>query len=60
MRALYGMQTYLNMYMNLPKYLSGNIEIIQKRCLKTIFSGYQYENILQVVNLQTLHHRRDE
>ena len=36
---------------NLPKYLSDNIEIIQKRCLKTIFPGYQYENILQMVNL---------
>ena len=45
---------------NLPKYLSDNIEIIQKRCLKTIFPGYQYENILQMVNLPTLHRRRDE
>ena len=38
---------------NLPKYLSDNIEIIKKRCLKTIFPGYQYENILQMVNLPT-------
>ena len=45
---------------NLPKYLSDNIEIIQKRCLKTIFPGYQYEYILQMVNLPTLHRRRDE
>ena len=45
---------------NLPKYLSDNIEIIQKRCLKTRFPGYQYENILQMVNLPTLHRRRDE
>ena len=45
---------------NLPKYLSDNIEIIQKRCLKTIFPCYQYENILQMVNLPTLHRRRDE
>ena len=45
---------------NLPKYLSDNIEIIKKRCLKTIFPGYQYENILQMVNLPTLHRRRDE
>ena len=37
---------------NLPKYLSDNIEIIQKRCLKTIFPGFQYENILQMVNLR--------
>ena len=35
---------------NLPKYISDNIEIIQKRCLKTIFPGYQYEYILQMVN----------
>ena len=27
---------------NLLKYLSDNIEIIQKRCLNTIFPGYQY------------------
>ena len=45
---------------NLPKYLSDNIEIIQKRCLKTIFLGYQYENILQMVNLPKMHRRRDE
>ena len=45
---------------NLSKYLSDNIEIIQKRCLKTIFPGYQCENILQMVNLPTLHRRRDE
>ena len=45
---------------NLSKYLSDNMEIIQKRCLKTIFPGYQYENILQMVNLPTLHRRRDE
>ena len=45
---------------NLPKYLSDNIEIIQIRCLKTIFPGYQYENILQMVNLPTLHRKRDE
>ena len=45
---------------NLPRYLSDNIEIIQKRCLKTIFPGYPYENILQMVNLPTSHRRRDE
>ena len=45
---------------NLPKYLPDNIEIIQKRCLKTLCPGYQYENILQMVNLPTLHRRRDE
>ena len=42
---------------NLPKYLSNNIEIIQKRCLKTIFPGFTYEDILQMVNLPTLHDR---
>ena len=45
----------------LPKYFfSENIEIIQKMCFKTIFPGYPYENILQMVNLPTLHRRRDE
>ena len=43
---------------NLPKYLSDNIEIIQKRCLKTIFSGFTCEDILQMVNIPTLHDRR--
>ena len=46
-------------HMNLPKYLSDNIEIIQKRCLKTIFTGFPYENILQMVNIPTLHDRRN-
>ena len=32
--------------MNLPKCVSDNIEIIQKRCLKTIFPGFTYEDIL--------------
>ena len=45
---------------NLPKYLSDNIGIIHKWCLKPIFPGYPYENILQMVNLPTLHRRRDE
>ena len=45
---------------NLLKYISDNIEIILKRYLKTIFPGYQYENILQMVNLPTLHRRRNE
>ena len=43
---------------NLPKYFSDNIEIIQKRCLKTIFPGFTYEDILQMVNKPTLHDRR--
>ena len=45
---------------NLPKYLSDNIEIIQKRCLKTIFPGFTYGDILQMVNIPTLHDRRNE
>ena len=44
---------------NLPKYLSDNIEIIQKRCLKSIFPGFTYEDILQMVNIPTLHDRRN-
>ena len=28
--------------------------------LKTIFLGYQYENVLQMLNLPTLHRRRDD
>ena len=43
---------------NLPKYLSDYIEIIQKRCLKSIFPGFTYEDILQMVKLPTLHVRR--
>ena len=43
---------------NLPKYLSDNIKIIQKRCLKTIFPGFTYDDILQMVNIPTLHDRR--
>ena len=52
MRALCDIRTYLNIYRI--------IEIIQKRCLKNIFPEYHYENILRMVNLPTLHRRRDE
>ena len=45
---------------NLPKYLSDNIEILKKRCLKTIFSGFTCDDILQMVNIPTLHDRRNE
>ena len=45
---------------NLPKHLSNNIEIIQKRCLKNIFPGFTYDDILQMVNIPTLHDRRNE
>ena len=43
---------------NLPKYLSDNIELIQKRCMKTIFPGCSYDDILEMTNLPTLHDRR--
>ena len=43
---------------NLPKYLSDNIEFIQKRCMKTIFPGCSYDDILEMTNLPTLHDRR--
>ena len=45
---------------NLPKYLSDNIELIQKRCMKTILllPGCSYDDILERTNLPTLHDRR--
>ena len=43
---------------SLPKYLSDNIELIQKRCMKTIFPGCSYDDILEVTNLPTLHDSR--
>ena len=43
---------------NLPKYVSDNIELIQKRCMTTIFSGCSYDDILEMNNLPTLHARR--
>ena len=43
---------------NLPKYLSDNIELIQKRCRKTIFPGCSYDDILDMTNLLTVHDRR--
>ena len=43
---------------NLPKYLSDNIESIQKGCMKTIFPGCSYDDILEMTNLPTLHDRR--
>ena len=43
---------------NLPKYLSDNIELIQKRCMKTIFPGCSYDDILEMTNLPALHDRR--
>ena len=43
---------------NLPKYLSYNIELIQKRCMKTIFPGCSYDAISEMTNLPPLHDRR--
>ena len=36
------------------------LEIIPKRCLKTICPGFTYENTMQMVNIPTLHDRRNE
>ena len=41
----------------MPKYLSDNIELIKKRCMKTIFPGYSSGDILEMTNLPTLHVR---
>ena len=43
---------------HLPKYLSDNIELFQKRCMKTIFPGCSYDDILEMTNLPTLHDNR--
>ena len=43
---------------NLPKYVSDNIELIKKRCMKTISPGCSYDDILEMANLPTLHDRR--
>ena len=43
---------------HLHTYLSDNIELIQKRCMKTIFPGCSYDAILEMTNLPTLHDKR--
>ena len=43
---------------NLPKYVSENIELIQKRCMKHISPGCSYDDILEMTNLPTLHEWR--
>ena len=43
---------------NLPKYLSDNIEMIQKRAMKSIFPGKSYDDILNAIGMCTLHDRR--
>ena len=45
-------------HINLPKSISDNIELIKKRCMKTIFPGCSYDDILEMTNLPTLHDRR--
>ena len=42
---------------NLPKYLSDNIELIEKRSMKPIFPGCSYDDIFEMTNLPTLHDR---
>ena len=44
---------------NLPKYLSDNIEMIQKRAMKSIFPGKSYDDILNAIGMCTLHDRRN-
>ena len=43
---------------SLPMYLSDHIETIQKRCLRTIFPGYSYDEARSISNLPTLFERR--
>ena len=43
----------------LPKYLSDNIEMIQKRALKSIFPNKGYDDILYDLGMCTLHERRN-
>ncbi|KAK2190141.1 hypothetical protein NP493_86g03046 [Ridgeia piscesae] len=45
-------------HINLPQYVSDNIEIIQRRALKFIFPGLGYAEIFRCVNLNTLKVRR--
>ena len=40
------------------KYVSDNIEIIQKRCMTTIFPDCSYDDILDMTNLPQLHDMR--
>ena len=44
---------------NLPKYLSDNIEMIQKRALKSIFPNKGYDDILNDKGMCTLRERRN-
>ena len=42
----------------LPNYLSNSIETMQKRCMRTIFPGYAYDEALLMTDLPTLLERR--
>ena len=44
---------------NLPKYLTENIEMIQKRALESIFPNKGYDDILYDLGMCTLHERRN-
>ena len=44
---------------NLPKYLSDNIEMIQKKALKSIFPNKGYDDILNGIGMCTLRERRN-
>ena len=46
-------------HINLPSYLSDNIEIIQKRVFKSIFPGKCYADILNDLDMCTLYERRN-
>ena len=43
---------------SLPMYLSDHIETIQKRCLRSIFPGYSYDEARSISKLPTLFERR--
>ena len=46
-------------HINLPKYLSDSIELIQSRALKSTFPGKSYNDILNGIGLRTLRERRE-
>jgi len=43
----------------LPSYLSDNIESIQKRALKSIFPGHDYDTCIEMSGLVSLYNRRE-
>ena len=44
---------------SLPKYLSDNIETVQKRALKAILTGEHYLDLLNNIGICSLNERRD-